>query len=172
MTVKKSHKKPAPKQAPLFGQKPEEHLEPAKPDENLSLIVDKRSYDRFIKVISLRIYTEFERTLTEAGMERPELSLIGFDLKKAATEADVRMSNYIALNARVIMEKAFADPREYAAQNMPRVMHEMSRTASEDLASHMESKVQHDIMMEIRSIAIMHVPEDRRFRYISNLKEL
>jgi len=172
MTVKKAHKKPAPKQAPLFGQKAEEHLEPAKPDENLSLIVDKRSYDRFIKVISLRIYTEFERTLREAGTERPELSLIGFDLKKTANEADVRMSNYIALNARVIMEKAFADPREYAAQNMPRVMHEMSRTASEDLASHMESKVQHDIMMEIRSIAMQHIPEDERFSYRHKFKVL
>jgi len=42
MTVKKTHKKPAPKQAPLFGEKPEEHLEPAHPDENLALIVDKK----------------------------------------------------------------------------------------------------------------------------------
>jgi len=133
MTVKKTHKKPAPKQAPLFGEKPEEHLEPAHPDENLTLIVDKKSYDRFIKVISLRVYTEFERTLRDTGAKRPELDLVGFDLKKASTDPEVRMSNYIALNARIMVEKAFADPEEFAAKYMPRVMHEMAAGGSSSL---------------------------------------
>ena len=172
MTVKKAHKKPAPKQAPLFGQKPEEHLEPAQPDESLALIVDKKSYDHFIKVISLRIYIEFEKTLRDADIQRPALDLVGFDLKKAASESDVRMANYIALNARVILEKAFADPGEFAARYMPRVMHEMAGSGSTDLAQHMESKVQHDIMMEIRSIAMQHIPEDERYSYRHKFKVL
>lgn len=172
MTAKKVHKKPATKQAPLFGQKPEEHLEPAHPEESLSLIIDKRSYDRFIKVIAQRIYTDFEKTLSEDGTTRPELSLVGFDLKKTTTESDVRMANYIALNARIIMEKAFADPREFAARYMPRVMHEMADNSSSDLAGYMESKVQHDIMMEIRSIAMQHIPEDERFSYRHKFKVL
>lgn len=172
MTVKKSHKKPAPKQAPLFGQKPEEHLEPAHPDENLTLIIDKKSYDRFIKVISLRVYTEFERTLRETGINRPELALVGFDLKKAALESDVRMSNYIALNARIMIEKAFADPEEFASKYMPRVMHEMAASGSAGLRSHIEGKVQHDIMMEIRSIAMQHIPEGERYGYRHKFKVL
>jgi hypothetical protein len=172
MTVKKSHKKPAPKQAPLFGQKPEEHLEPAHPDENLTLIIDKKSYDRFIKVISLRVYTEFERTLRETGVHRPELALVGFDLKKAALESDVRMSNYIALNARIMIEKAFADPEEFASKYMPRVMHEMAASGSAGLRSHIEGKVQHDIMMEIRSIAMQHIPESERYGYRHKFKVL
>lgn len=172
MTVKKAHRKPAPKQAPLFGQKPEQHLEPAHPDENLSLIVDKKSYDRFIKVISLRVYTEFERTLKDTGIQRPELSLVGFDVKKAATESDVRMSNYIALNARIIMEKAFADPADFAAKYMPRVMRELTITGSADLTGHMESKIRHDIMMEIRSIAMQHIPENERFSHRHEFKVL
>ncbi|HTY89846.1 MAG TPA: hypothetical protein VMC84_01590 [Methanocella sp.] len=167
MTVNKGHKKPAPKQAPLFGQKPEEHLDPA--EENLSLIIDKRSYDRFIKVIALRIYTDFEKKLRDSGVQRPELSLVGYDLTKTTTESDIRMANYIALNARIILDKAFADPREFASRYMPRVMHE---SADGDLAGHMESKVQHDIMMEIRSIAMQHIPEDERFGYRHKFKVL
>jgi hypothetical protein len=97
---------------------------------------------------------------------------VGFDLKRAVTESDVRMSNYIALNARVIMEKAFANPDGFAAKYMPRVMRELTISGSADLAGHMESKVQHDIMMEIRSIAMQHIPESERFSYRHKFKVL
>jgi hypothetical protein len=172
MTVKKAHKKPAPKQAPLFGNKPEEHLEPANLGENLSPIIDKKSYDRFIKIISLRVYAEFEKTLKDAGLEKPELSLVGFDLKKTATDSDKRMSDYIALNARVIIEKAFPDRRDFAEKYMPRVVREMAVDGSVDPVGHMESKVQHDLMMEIRSIAMTHIPESDRYGYRHKLKVL
>src|SRR5208337_272342 len=101
MTGKKSHKKPSNEQAPLFEHKAAEQIEPLQADLSLSPIVDKKSYDRFLKVISLRVYTEFEKTLKDAGVPRPELELVGFDLKKKTAESDARMSNYVALNARL-----------------------------------------------------------------------
>jgi len=51
-------------------------------------------------------------------------------------------------------------------------MRQVHELGADKLQECMENKIQHDIMMEIRSIGIMHVPEDRRFKYISNLKEL
>lgn len=172
MTAKKAKRKPAPTQAPLFGNKPEEHLEPARWEESLSPIVDKKSYDRFIKIIALRVYSEFEKTLRDAGLEKPELSLVGFDLKRTVTDADVRMADYIALNARVIIDKAFTDRGDFAEKYMPRVMREMAADGSVDPAAHMESKVRHDIMMEIRSIAMAHIPEGDRYGYRHKLKVL
>jgi hypothetical protein len=172
MTVKKAKKKASTKQAQLFGQKTEEHVEPANIETNLSPIVDKKTYDKFVKTISLRIYTEFEKTLRDAGVARPELTLVGFDLKKSATDIDIKMSNYVALNARLIQEKAFVDSYDFANTYMPRVVREMQEVGSSDMAGHMESKIQHDIMMEIRTIAIVHIPESERYSYISKLKVL
>jgi len=172
MTAKKAQKKASPKQAPLFGHQAEEYVEPANIEASLSPIIDRKSYDRFIKTISLRIYTEFEKTLRDAGVTRPELALVGFDLKKAAADLDVRMSNYVALNARLIREKAFVDGPDYAVKYMPRVMREMQERGTADLEGHMESKIQHDIMMEIRTIAMVHIPESERFDYRSKLKVL
>jgi hypothetical protein len=97
---------------------------------------------------------------------------VGFDLKKSATETDIKMSNYVALNARLILEKAFVDSYDYANKYMPRVIREMQETGSSDMAGHMESKIQHDIMMEIRTIAMVHIPESERYSYISKLKVL
>lgn len=170
--MKKARKKASPKQAPLFGQQAEENIEPANIEASLSPIADRKSYDRFIKTISLRIYTEFEKTLRDAGVARPELALVGFDLKKAAADLDIRMSNYVALNARLILEKAFVDSYDYAVNYMPRVMREMREKDTADLAGHMESKIQHDIMMEIRTIAMVHIPESERFSYRNKLKVL
>lgn len=180
MPGKKPIKKPTIKQAQLSSEKfkeniehkPVEHLEPAHVESSLAPIIDKRSYDHFIKTISLRVYVEFEKTLKDNGVEKPELALVGFDLKKASTESEVRMSNYVALNARLIMERAFVDHRDYASKYMPRVIREMNESGSEMLHEFMESKLQHDIMMEIRSIAMMHIPEDQRFNYRSMLKVL
>lgn len=172
MTGKKAHKKPPTKQAPLFEQKTSEQIEPAHIEQNLSPIIDRKSYDKFIKTISLRVYCEFEKTMNEAGVQKPELILVGFDLKKTATEMEVRMSNYVALNARLILEKAFVDRYDYVTKHMPRVMREIQEAGSSDIGDYMESKVQHDIMMEIRSIAMVHIPEDQRFDYRSKLKVL
>ena len=170
--MKKARKKASPKQAPLFGQQAEEHVEPANIEANLSPIVDRKSYDRFIKTISLRIYGEFEKTLRDAGVARPELALVGFELRKTTSDLDIKMSNYVALNARLILEKAFVDSRDYAMKFMPRVMREMQERGTTDLAGHMESKIQHDIMMEIRTIAMVHIPESERFDYRNKLMVL
>ena len=172
MTVKKAQKKASSKQTPLFGQKAEEHVEPANIDTSLSPIIDKKSYDRFIKTISLRIYTEFEKTLRDAGVARPELTLVGFDIKRSATDMDIKMSNYVALNARLILDKAFVDSYDFANLYMPRVMREMQEAGSSDMSGHMESKIQHDLMMEIRTIAMVHIPESERYDYRSKLKVL
>ncbi len=169
MTTKKIYKKPSARKAPAFGQKPEEHLEPA--DEGLSPIVDKKSYDRFIKTVSLRIYVDFEKTLKGAGIEKPELSLVGFDLKRSASETDIRMSDYIALYSRVILERAFVDRYDFASK-IPRVVRQMSEDGSDDISAYLEGKVQHDIMMEIRAIAMQHIPEAERYSYRHKLKVL
>ena len=167
MTTKKIYKKPSLDKA--FGQKPEEHLGPV--DSSLSPIVDKKSYDQFIKAVSLRIYVDFEKTLKEAGAERPELSLVGFDLKRSASETDVRMVDYIALYSRLILERAFVDRYDFASK-MPRVMRQMAEDGSSDISTYLEGKVQHDIMMEIRAIAMHHIPEAERFSYRHKLKVL
>jgi hypothetical protein len=177
MPGKSIHKKPTIKQAQLTCEKEEpavegEQMETAHFEMNLSPIVDGRSYDNFIKVISLRIYTEFEKKLRENGVDLPELKLVKFELSKASADLDVRMANYVAVNARLVLERAFIDPFTYAEKHMPRVMRQVHERGADSLQECMENKVQHDIMMEIRSIAIMHVPEDRRFKYINHLKEL
>jgi len=177
MPGKSIHKKPTIKQAHLTSDKEDhavkgEQVETAHFEMNLSPIVDRRSYDNFIKVISLRIYTEFEKKLRENGVDLPELKLVGFELLKTPTDLDVRMANYVAVNSRLVLERAFIDPFTYAEKHMPRVMRQVHELGADKLQECMENKIQHDIMMEIRSIAIMHVPEDRRFKYISNLKEL
>jgi hypothetical protein len=169
MTVKKIYKKPSVNQAPAFGQKPEEHLGPV--DSNLSPIVDKKSYDQFIKAISLRIYVDFEKTLKGAGVEKPELSLVGLDLKRTASETDMRMADYIALYSRLILERAFVDRYDFASK-MPRVVRQMAEDGSSDISTYLEGKVQHDIMMEIRAIAMHHIPEAERFSYRHKLKVL
>jgi hypothetical protein len=97
-------------------------------------------------------------------------SLVGLDIGKAATPSELRMGDYVALNARLIVEKAIVDLPEFAAKHMPRVMRLME-THGGKLAGHMESKVQRDLVMEIRAIAMQHIPEADRFRYISKLKE-
>ena len=177
MPGKSVSKKPTIKQARLSTVKQEdevkqEQVETSRLDMNLVPIVDRRSYDNFIKVISLRIYTEFEKNLRESGIEQPELRLVKFDLGKTPTETDARMANYVAVNAHLVVEKALVDPQSYAEKHMPRVMHQVHELGVDKFNECIESKVQRDIMMEIRSIAIMHVPEEMRFRYISNLKEL
>lgn len=173
MTAKKAHKKPTTtRQEPLFGPKREERLEPIHVETSLSPIVDKRSYDHFIKVISLRIYVEFEKTMKDAGLEKPELSLVGFDLKKAVSATDLRMADYIALNARLIQERAFVDQSDFASRYMPRVMRQMAEEGAGDIGGYIEGKVQHDIMMEIRAIAMQHIPEGERYSYRNTLKVL
>ncbi len=171
MTVKKALKKPLAKPAPLSDKKTGEHPEPVA-DLSLSPIVDKRTYDRFIKVIALRVYSEFEKTMKSAGIEKPELILVGFDLNRASSDLDSRMVDYIALNARIILEKAFVDRNDYAAKNMPRVMHQMEEDGAHDVAGYVEGKVRQDLMMEIRAIAMQHIPEAERFGYRNTLKVL
>ena len=170
MTVKKIYKRPAAKQAQAFGQKPEGRPGPV--DDSLSPIVDKRSYDHFIKAISLRIYVDFEKTLKGAGAEKPELSLVGFDLKKSSSETEIRMADYIALYSRLILERAFVDCYDFASKYTPRVMRQMAEDGSSDISAYLDGKVQHDIMMEIRSIAMNHIPEADRFGYRHKLKVL
>jgi hypothetical protein len=167
MTAKNIHKKPSANKA--FGQKTEEHLGTV--DTNLSPIVDKKSYDLFIKSISFRIYLDFEKTLRGTGIEKPELSLVGFDLKKSATETEVRMADYIALYSRLILDKAFVDRYDFASR-IPRDMRQMAADGSGDISTYLEGKVQHDIMMEIRAIAINHIPEAERYSYRHKLKVL
>ncbi len=167
MTTRNIHKKPSREKAP--DQKPEERLGPV--DSSLSPIVDKKSYDQFIKAVSLRIYVDFENTLKGAGVEKPELSLVGFDLKRAASDTEIRMADYIALYARLILEKAFVDRYDFASK-VPRVMRQMDKDGSSDISSYLEGKVQHDIMMEIRAIAMHHIPEAERYSYRHKLKVL
>jgi hypothetical protein len=168
MTLKKIHKKPSLDVA--LGQKPEEHLEPA--DSSLSPIVDKKSYDQFIKAVSLRIYVDFEKTLKGAGVEKPELSLVGFDLKRSSSETDIRMADYIALYSRLILERAFVDCYDFVSRYTPRVVRQMAEDGSSDISAYLEGKVQHDIMMEIRAIAMRHIPEAERYSYRHKLKVL
>lgn len=167
MTAKKAYTKPKVDEEPIIGC-----MEPSSAMVGLSPITDKRSYDLFIKAISLRIYAEFEKAMREAGIEKPELSLVGFDLKKAATELDVRMANYIALIARLAMERAFVDCYDFASSYMPRVIRHMEEDGSSDVSEYLEGKLQRDIMMEIRSIAMQHIPEEERFSYRHKLKVL
>ncbi len=169
MTTRKISKKPPENIAQASGKKPEEYLELA--DKDLSPIVDKKSYDHFIKTVSLRIYVEFEQTLKGAGIEKPELSLVGFDLKRSASETDTRMADYIALYSRLILERAFVDRYDFASK-MPRVIRQMAEDGSDDISAYLEGKVQHDIMMEIRAIAMHHIPEADRFSYRHKLKVL
>ncbi len=167
MTTKNIHKKPSVHKA--FGQKTEEH--PGIVDTSLSPIVDKKSYDRFIKSVSFRIYLDFEKTLKGAGIEKPELSLVGFDLKRSASEMDARMADYIALYSRLILDRAFVDRYDFASK-IPRVVHQMAADGSSDISTYLEGKVQRDIMMEIRAIAINHIPEAERYSYRHKLKVL
>jgi hypothetical protein len=173
----KISKKPAkqstlqePKLNPL--KRPEQPVsEQVAPHEmKLEPITDRTSYDRFLKTIALRVYHEFETSLRDEGVERPEISLVGFDPVKAATPAEVRMGDYVALNARMMAEKAFADLPDYAAKHMPRVMRHMEAEGGE-LAERVESKIQRDLTMEIRAFAMQHIPEGERYHYISKLKE-
>lgn len=140
---------------------------------NFSPITDRKSYDSFIKNISIKIYTDFDNTLRSGGIERPELSLVGFDLKKASSELEEKMVNYVAMNARLIVDRAFTDIHEYAHNHMPRVLREMHQTGSEidRLPEFVEGKVQRDIVMEIRAIAMNHIPDEEKYKHASKLKE-
>ncbi len=146
-------------------------VEPSCAMEGLSPITDKRSYDAFIKAISVRIYAEFEKAMREAGIEKPELSLVGLDLKKT-TGMDLRMANYIALIARLATEKAFVDRYAFASSYMPGIIRHMEEDGSSDISGYLEGRIQRDIMMEIRSIAMQHIPEEERFSYRHKLKVL
>jgi len=130
MTVKKTHKKPAPKQAPLFGEKPEEHLEPAHPDENLALIVDKKSYDRIHK--SHNRFAFIRNSKGRSGIRErrgPSWTWSGFDLKKPRRTRKSGCRTTSALKRPDNGREGFADPEEFAAKYMPRVMHEMAPAA-------------------------------------------
>lgn len=184
MPVKKHHsakhlKKPAGQQTVL------QFREPAMPDNSgseqlaqyelkLEPIVDKKTYDNFLKAIAMRVYAEFEKALKSEGVGRPELSLVGIDLKKAVSPAEIRMADYMALNARLIVDRAFVDIHSYASTYMPRAFRDMEadKGSSGDILPYIESKVQRDLMMEIRTIAMIHIPIDERYSYISKLKEL
>jgi hypothetical protein len=102
------------------------------------------------------------------------LCLVGFDFRKTDSPAEIRMSDYMALNARLIVERAFVDIQSYAHNFMPKVFRDMDadNSNSDKLHAYIESKVQRDLMMEIRTIAMIHIPVDERFTYISKLKEL
>ena len=140
----------------------------------LEPIVDKKTYDNFLKVIALRVYTEFEKYLKADGIAQPELSLVSFDIRKADNPLACRMSDYVALNARLIVERAFADLKSYVHANMPKVLRDMeaARCDADRLPDFVESRVQRDLMMEIRTIAMIHIPEAKRYSYVSRLKEL
>lgn len=135
----------------------------------LSPIVDKRSYDAFIRSLSMGIYLDFERTLKEQAVERPELRIVGLDLTKATTEMETRMADYVALNARLTRERAFVDIDGYVEQYLPRIARESD--SKEKLLEYVESRVQRDIAMEIRAIAIQHIPDEERYRYMHKFKE-
>jgi hypothetical protein len=140
----------------------------------LEPIVDKKTYDSFLKAIAMRVYTEFDKSLKGEGIARPELSLVGFDFRKTDSPAEIRMSDYVALNARLIVERAFVDIHSYAHNFMPKVFRDMDADKSnvDKLHAYIESKVQRDLMMEIRTIAMIHIPEKDRYSYVSKLKEL
>jgi hypothetical protein len=140
----------------------------------LEPIVDKKTYDNFLKTIAMRVYTDFEKALKSEGVSRPELCLVGFDTAKIDTPAEIRMSEYVALNSRLIVERAFVDICSYAHSYMPRVFREMEadKNTSDDIIPYIESKVQRDLMMEIRAIAMIHIPDAEKFSYISKLKLL
>jgi hypothetical protein len=168
------------KQASLFDKAGKEKIIDLNPKQevatyemSLSPIIDKKSYDGFIRTISMRVYSEFDKNLRGMGITRPEVFLVGFDIAKATNDNEVRMANYVSINARLIMERAFIDPLDYARHYMPRVMREaeLSGASSEMLSSLVESKVQRDIMMEIRAIAMQHIPDGERYNYINKLKE-
>ncbi|MCD1295612.1 hypothetical protein CUJ83_11440 [Methanocella sp. CWC-04] len=178
-TKKGSHTRKG-KQASLFEPvrkektAPEKENTQVKPFEmELSPIIDKKSYDNFIKVISLRIYSDFERSLKSEGIEKPELSLVGFNLAKVSSELETKMANYVCINSRLIMDRAFVDVHDYAARFMPRVIREMhaNGASGDHLPEYVESKVQRDIMMEIRAIALQHIPDEERYSYANKLKE-
>jgi hypothetical protein len=48
----------------------------------------------------------------------------------------------------------------------------MAEDGSSDISAYLEGKVQHDIMMEIRAIAMRHIPEAERYSYRHKLKVL
>jgi hypothetical protein len=173
----KISKKPAkqstlqePKLNPVKRHEPPVCEQVAPHEIKLDPITDRPSYDRFLKTIALRVYHEFETSLRDEGVERPEITLVGFDIAKAATPAEVRMGDYVALNARLMVEKAFEDLPGYAAKYMPRVMRHMDAEGGE-IATRVESKVQRDLTMEIRAFAMQHIPEAERYKFISKLKE-
>jgi hypothetical protein len=159
-----------PKLNPLKRPEPPASEQVAPHEMKLEPITDRTSYDRFLKTIALRVYREFETSLRDEGVLRPEITLVGFDIGKTTTPAEVRMGDYVALNARMMVEKAFVNLPEYASKHMPRVMRHMEAEGIE-LAASVESKVQRDLMMEIRAFAMQHIPEGERYHYISKLKE-
>ncbi len=159
-----------PRQAQAERPSPQAGEQVAPHEMKLEPITDKRSYDLFLKTIGLRVYHEFETSLRNEGIERPEIALVGFDMEKTTTPAEVRMGDYVALNSRLIVEKAIVDLPEFASEHMPRVMR-LRETHGGELAALMESKVQRDLVMEIRAIAMQHIPDAERYRYISKLKE-
>jgi len=141
----------------------------------LEPIIDKTTYDNFLKAIAMRVYIDFEKTLKDEGIDRPELYLVGFDICKIESPAEIRMSEYVALNARMIVERAFMNLGTFVQACMPRVLREMDAIEGGDdidFQLFVESKVQRDLMMEIRAIAMIHIPVDQRFSYINRLKEL
>jgi len=140
----------------------------------LEPIVDKKTYDNFLKAIAMRVYTEFDNALKSEGIARPELSLVGFDFRKTDSPAETRMSDYMSLNARLIVERAFVDSQGYAHAFMPKVFRDMEadKSNADKLHAYIELKVLRDLMMEIRTIAMIHIPDNERFKYISKLKEL
>ncbi|OPY26965.1 MAG: hypothetical protein A4E28_02239 [Methanocella sp. PtaU1.Bin125] len=159
------------REEPLRTPEPQASEQMAPHEMKLEPIKDKRSYDLFIKTIALRIYHEFETALRTEGVERPEISLVGLDCRKAATPSELRMADYLALNSRLIVEKAFVDLPEFAVKHMPRVMRDIHATGGNNLAGYVEGKVQRDLLMEIRAIAMVHIPDGERYRYVSKLKE-
>jgi len=142
----------------------------------LEPIVDKTTYDTFLKAIAMRVYIDFEKTLKDEGIDQPELYLVGFNTCKIESPVEIRMSEYVALNARMIVERAFMDLRTFVQACMPRVLREMEAIEGgdddADFQLFVESKVQRDLMMEIRAIAMIHIPVDQRFSYVNKLKEL
>lgn len=180
MPVRKSHgktlKKPGKQtvlqiQPPVKNNSGTEQL--AQYEMKLEPISDKKSYENFVKITSMKIYREFEKSLRNEGVDRPEIMLVGFDAGNTSTPAGVRMAEYLALNARLMTERAFMDLTGYVKSFMPRVAREMEFDRSDDaqLLNYVESRIRRDLMMEIRVIAMLHIPEEERFRYVGKLKE-
>ena len=160
---------PSPTGPKLETEPPREQLVPH--EMKLEPIVDKRSYDAFIRTIALRMYGEFEKALAGESIERPEVALAGLELSEEGTPEQIRMTDYIALNARLIVEKAIPDVPGYALRYMPRVARELEENGGR-LEEHVEARVQRDLVMEIRAIAIQHLPEGERFSFRHKLKGL